>query len=328
MPRACRNWPASRSKSLPATEAAPPPSSAPSAPPSRAPAPRATRPNALRPGGSRTRTGSSNGPISPAVQTAMPVPVVLPCSATSPLPCRATAASPRSISVPPNGRRSSATGHPRPDPPDHGAGGHRQALRRERSRLDFSIRVLTGDPTGLTALPAIIKAAKDGSPSAILQAVAIFTRLKGLGTLGKLLGKDEAAAKGGQASTAAADDAGVGSKAAERITWVDEVADMSPRARTYDDGASGSRSNVETRKRQAPALPRTTADGRTTSVRFDGIDGDVLVDRKISVVTTPKAKEQVLRQSEALQQNGLTGRWEVPTQSQADRASRMFNELA
>ena len=71
----------------------------------------------------------------------------------------------------------------------------------ERRELDFSIRVLTGDPTGLTALPAIIKAAKDGSPSAILQAVAIFTRIKGLGSLGKLLGKDEAARKGGQTST-------------------------------------------------------------------------------------------------------------------------------
>jgi filamentous hemagglutinin len=62
-------------------------------------------------------------------------------------------------------------------------------------------------------------------------------------------------------------------------------------------------------------------------VRFDGVDGDVLIYRKLSVVTTQKARDQVLRQSEALQQNGLTGRWEVPTQAQADRATRMFNEL-
>ena len=45
------------------------------------------------------------------------------------------------------------------------------------------------------------------------------------------------------------------------------------------------------------------------SVKFDGLDGDVLIDRKISVVTTDKAKDQALRQSEALSQSGLTARW-------------------
>lgn len=102
---------------------------------------------------------------------------------------------------------------------------------------------------------------------------------------------------------------------------------MSPRARAYDDGAMGSRSNVETHKGQAPALTRTNVDGSTASVRFDGVDGDVLIDRKLSVVTTPKAKNQVIRQSEALQQNGLTARWEVPTQAQANRATKIFEEL-
>lgn len=102
---------------------------------------------------------------------------------------------------------------------------------------------------------------------------------------------------------------------------------MSTRARAYDDGAMGSRSSIETRKGQAPALTRTTADGKTASVRFDGVEGDVLIDRKLSVVTTPKAKNQVLRQSEALEQNGLTARWEVPTQAQANRAIKVFEEL-
>ncbi|WP_208605643.1 hypothetical protein [Rhizobium aegyptiacum] len=102
---------------------------------------------------------------------------------------------------------------------------------------------------------------------------------------------------------------------------------MSPRARLYDDGAIGSRSNVETQKGQAPTLTRTTPDGQKASVRFDGVDGDVLIDRKISVVTTQKVKDQVLRQSEALQQNGLSGRWEVPNQSQADRATKIFKDL-
>lgn len=53
----------------------------------------------------------------------------------------------------------------------------------------------------------------------------------------------------------------------------------------------------------------------------------MLIDRKLSVVTTSKAKDQVIRQSEVLSQNGLTGRWKVPTQSQANRATRMFEEL-
>ena len=119
----------------------------------------------------------------------------------------------------------------------------------------------------------------------------------------------------------------VGERAAEKITWVDENASMSSTARAYDDGATGARSNVETQLRQAPSLTRTTDDGGTAMVRFDGVDGDVLIDRKVSVVTTQKAKSQASRQSAALAENGLTARWEVPTQTEANRANRMFEEL-
>jgi filamentous hemagglutinin len=52
-----------------------------------------------------------------------------------------------------------------------------------------------------------------------------------------------------------------------------------------------------------------------------------LIDRKVSVTTFPKSQNQALRQSEALRQNGLTGRWEVPTESEAARARRMFVRL-
>lgn len=62
-------------------------------------------------------------------------------------------------------------------------------------------------------------------------------------------------------------------------------------------------------------------------VRFDGLDGDVLIDRKLSVVTTAKAKDQVVRQSKALSENGLTGHWEVPSEAQAKRAQKMLDEL-
>jgi RHS repeat-associated protein len=112
-----------------------------------------------------------------------------------------------------------------------------------------------------------------------------------------------------------------------KITWVDEKAAMSREARDYQAGATGARSNLETRLPQAPTL-RYTRSGAGKEARFDGIEDDaVIVDRKLSVVTTPKAKDQALRQSEALRQNGLRGRWEVPTEAEASRARRMFDEL-
>ena len=111
------------------------------------------------------------------------------------------------------------------------------------------------------------------------------------------------------------------------VRWVDENASMSPAARDYDAGAAGSRSRVETRLGQAPSIERTLPSGETRPVRFDGLDGDVLIDRKRSVVTTRKARDQIVRQSEALEQNGPTARWEVPTDAQAARAPRMFDEF-
>jgi len=113
----------------------------------------------------------------------------------------------------------------------------------------------------------------------------------------------------------------------EKVTWVDENATMKPDARQYQDCATGARCNVVTQRQQAPSIERTLEDGSKKVVRFDGLDGDILIDRKISVVTTSKAKEQALRQSQALKENGMTARWEVPTQTQANRAEKMFREL-
>jgi RHS repeat-associated protein len=112
-----------------------------------------------------------------------------------------------------------------------------------------------------------------------------------------------------------------------KVKWVDENAAMGQKARDYNDAATGARSNVATRMGQAPAIERTMEDGSKRLVRFDGLDGNVLVDRKVSVMTTQKAKDQALRQSQALTENGLSGRWEVPTESQAVRAKTIFNEL-
>ena len=51
-----------------------------------------------------------------------------------------------------------------------------------------------------------------------------------------------------------------------------------------------------------------------------------MIDRKISVTTFEKSKNQAARQSEALNQNNKQGRWEVPTQSEANIAEKMFEQ--
>lgn len=111
------------------------------------------------------------------------------------------------------------------------------------------------------------------------------------------------------------------------IELVDENAHMSDEAREYQDSAEGARSNAETRKGQAPSLNRTLPDGKKRPVRFDGVDGKVMIDRKISIYTTKKAKNAAKRQSQALAENNLKGRWEVPNQAEANRAQKIFDEL-
>ncbi|VVM73943.1 hypothetical protein PS664_01938 [Pseudomonas fluorescens] len=146
----------------------------------------------------------------------------------------------------------------------------------------------------------------------------------GLGTAAGVLAYKRAVA----GAKATGDAAGkVDDLASTKVKWVDENAGMSSRARDYNDSATGARSNPATQSGQAPALERTMPDGSTRLVKFDGVDGEVLVDRKISVVTTSKSKDQALRQSDVLSQNGLTARWEVSTQAQANRAQKMFDEL-
>jgi filamentous hemagglutinin len=97
---------------------------------------------------------------------------------------------------------------------------------------------------------------------------------------------------------------------------------MSDEARKYNSGAQGARSNLVTRQAQAPSIP-----GKNGPVRFDGEASGTLIDRKLAVVTSPKAQNQALRQSAALRQNNLTGIWEVPDGAQAARARAMLTKL-
>ncbi|WP_249183231.1 hemagglutinin repeat-containing protein [Burkholderia cenocepacia] len=112
-----------------------------------------------------------------------------------------------------------------------------------------------------------------------------------------------------------------------KVVWVNENAGMGSTARDYNDSATGARSDPGAQTGLAPALERTLPDGSTRIVKFDGVDGNVMIDRKVSVVTTDKAYDQASRQSQALAQNGLTGRWEVPNEQQAARAQKMFDNL-
>jgi hypothetical protein len=110
-------------------------------------------------------------------------------------------------------------------------------------------------------------------------------------------------------------------------SWVDENAHMLPGAREYQDSAHGARSNPATKAPQAPELEYRAADGSKQKVRFDGVEGRQMIDRKKAVTTFPKSERQALRQSEALRQNGLSAVWEVPSAAEATRATRLLSKL-
>jgi hypothetical protein len=110
------------------------------------------------------------------------------------------------------------------------------------------------------------------------------------------------------------------------VRWVDENAYMEPRARAYQSGATGARSNRLTKLPQAPYISYSTGT-EVRSVRFDGLDEGTLIDRKIATARSAKFMGTVLRQSEALWQNSLTARWELPSAAEVRQASQIFSRL-
>jgi hypothetical protein len=62
-------------------------------------------------------------------------------------------------------------------------------------------------------------------------------------------------------------------------------------------------------------------------VRFDGYEDGVLIDRKLGDVDSPRGYEEAIRQSTALHEHGLTGRWEVANAKQAAIAQKMFKNV-
>lgn len=95
-----------------------------------------------------------------------------------------------------------------------------------------------------------------------------------------------------------------------QIGWVKENLGRDSPAKRYNDLAAGSRPN------RAPTLMRTMPDGSKRPVKFDGFQGDYVIDRKLKVVDAPRARAQLLRQSQALAEHRLIGTWEVPTPPQ------------
>jgi hypothetical protein len=92
-------------------------------------------------------------------------------------------------------------------------------------------------------------------------------------------------------------------------------------AKRYNDSATGAQPG------QAPTLMRTMPDGSKRPVKFDGVQGEYVIDRKLKVVDRPNARAQLLRQSEVLAQHRLIGTWEVPNEKQKIAALKLFKKM-
>ncbi|MBB5710435.1 hypothetical protein [Sphingomonas xinjiangensis] len=105
------------------------------------------------------------------------------------------------------------------------------------------------------------------------------------------------------------------------IGWVKENLGKASPATRYNDAAAGARHG------QAPTLMRTMPDGSKRPVKFDGVQGDYVIDRKMVVVTAPRARARLLRQSEVLAQKRLIGVWEVPNPAQKTKALKLLKDM-
>jgi len=141
-----------------------------------------------------------------------------------------------------------------------------------------------------------------------------------------------------------AGEAGAGSRATDRavtpasgarLDWVDEGGNlragsgpgMPARAYNYQSTVPGGRSSTISGRSQAPQVTYTNSSGSRVTAKFDGIDDVVLVDRKVSIFTSRKTAALATRQSEGLTALGTTGRWEVPSEAEANRAIRFLDGL-
>ncbi len=106
-----------------------------------------------------------------------------------------------------------------------------------------------------------------------------------------------------------------------QIGWVKETLKRDEPWTAYNDSATGARPG------QAPTLTRTMPDGSKRPVKFDGIQGEYVIDRKWGIRDAPHAREQILRQSQVLAQHRLIGTWEVPNPVQMAKAQKLLKKL-
>jgi hypothetical protein len=106
-----------------------------------------------------------------------------------------------------------------------------------------------------------------------------------------------------------------------QIGWVKENLGRDTPAKLYNDSATGAQPG------QAPTLMRTMPDGSKRPVKFDGIQGEYVIDRKWRVVNRPRARAQLLRQSEVLAQHRLIGTWEVPNEAERIAALKLLRKM-
>lgn len=106
-----------------------------------------------------------------------------------------------------------------------------------------------------------------------------------------------------------------------QIGWVKEMVRSDEPWKAYNDAATGAQPG------RAPTLMRTMADGSKRPVKFDGIQGDYVIDRKWSVRDMPRARAQLLRQSQVLAEHRLIGTWEVPTPVQKIKALKLLKKM-
>ncbi|MFC5824753.1 RHS repeat-associated core domain-containing protein [Nonomuraea insulae] len=120
-------------------------------------------------------------------------------------------------------------------------------------------------------------------------------------------------------------------QAEDYVNWVDEGGNlraggspgMRPDAYRYQSGTPGARSNAVSGYGQAPHISFVDDAGETIGAKFDGVQGNELIDRKLNPMFTTKAVDQARRQSAVAQHYGLQAVWELPT-TQAVAAANRF----
>ena len=93
----------------------------------------------------------------------------------------------------------------------------------------------------------------------------------------------------------------------------------------YQSGVAGARSNAATRYGQAPQLEMPGADGKPVTAKFDGLEGNEIIDRKLNPRFTEKAVDQARRQAATAAYHGLTPVWELPDEAAVSAANRFMS---